>query len=81
MLKREILDEAKRDLRAARWERDISIPAVLGIFVALSAFVPSAPMDYFLLVAVAMLVYCLMSIRTAIHACAVRNLMALVDNE
>lgn len=80
MLQREILDEAKRDLRAARWERDISIPAVFGIFVALNAFVPSAPMNYFLLAAVAVLVYCLMSIRTAFHACAVRNLMAIAGH-
>lgn len=81
MSKREILDEARRDLRAAQRERDFSAPALIGAFFATEAFAPTLRPDYSDLFMAIVVVYCLMSIRTAIHATALRNLLAIAGDE
>lgn len=77
MSKREILDDARRDLRAAQRERDFSVPVLVCAFFAAEAFAPTLRPDYSDLFIAVVVVYCLLSIRTAIHATALRNLIAL----
>lgn len=81
MSKREILNEAKRDLRAAQRERDFSAPALICAFFAAEVFAPTLRPDYSDLFMAVVVVYCLLSIRTAIHATALRKLIAIVGDE
>lgn len=81
MLKREILDQAKGDLKAAQRERDFSVPALICTFFAAEMFAPGFRPNYATLFIAVVVVYCLLSIRTAIHATALRNLIALSDDE
>lgn len=72
-----VLDDARRDLRTSQRERDFSIPVVLAVFLLLELSGTEAFPGFAFVFATALIVYALMSIRVAIYAIGLRQIIAM----
>lgn len=72
-----VLDDAKQDLRTSRRERDFSIPAVLAVFLLIELSGSESFPGFAFVLATALIVYALMSIRVAIYAIGLRNVTVM----